>query len=166
MTHSASAVLVGHQHADKDEEHEDSLQGQHAGPQQPGLLHPAGGGVPAAPAARPARQTDGHVRVAHAGAAPVRGAAICARSYAHTNPRARDSHLTQHGNSKGCVRRGSSCVPPDTAGARQPGTRRGWWGGLCGRHATSTGRRAGLGGSNSWADVADLPESRGLISGL
>lgn len=96
MTHSASAVLVGHQHADKDEEHEDGLQRQHAGPQQPGLLHPAGGGVPAAPAARPARQTDGHVRVAHASVAPVHGAAICTRSYAHTQTHAHVTY-TSHG---------------------------------------------------------------------
>lgn len=74
-------MLVGHQHADEDEEHEDALQGQHARPEEPGLLHPAGGGVPTAPTARPARETDGHVGVAHAGVSAVQGAAICTPAY-------------------------------------------------------------------------------------
>ena len=76
---------VGHQHADEDEEHEDSLDGQHGGPEEPGLLHPAGGAVLTALAARPARETDGHVRVTRTAAVtPVHGAAICIDT--HTNP--------------------------------------------------------------------------------
>lgn len=78
---------VGHQHADEDEEHEDALDGQHGAPEKPGLLHPAGGAVLAALTARPARETDGHVRVAHTAAAVitrVHRAAICIDTY--TNP--------------------------------------------------------------------------------
>lgn len=76
---------VGHQHADEDQEHEDPLDRQHASPQEPGLLHPAGAAVLAALAARPAWETDGHVRVARpTTVAPVLGAAICTHSY--TNP--------------------------------------------------------------------------------
>lgn len=84
-THPVPTVPVGHQHADKDEEHEDALDGQHAGPQEPGLLHPAGGAVLTAPTARPAGETDGHARVTHTAAVtPVHGATICTSSY--TNP--------------------------------------------------------------------------------
>lgn len=84
-THPVPTVPVGHQHADEDEEHEDALDGQHAGPQEPGLLHPAGGAVLTAPTARPAGKTDGHVRVAHTTAVtPVHRATICTSSY--TNP--------------------------------------------------------------------------------
>lgn len=83
---------VGHQHADEDEEHEDALDGQHAAPEEPGLLHPAGGAVLAALTARPARETDGHVRVTHttinattiATITPVHRAAICIDTYAKT----------------------------------------------------------------------------------
>ena len=79
---------VGHQHADEDEEHEDALDGQHAAPEEPGLLHPAGGAVLAALTARPARETDGHVRVTRtaivAAITAVHRAAICIDAYAET----------------------------------------------------------------------------------
>lgn len=76
---------VGHQHADKDEEHEDALDGQHGGPQEPVLLHPAGGAVLTALTARPARETDGHRRVTQTAAVtPVHRATICI--YTYTNP--------------------------------------------------------------------------------
>lgn len=78
LTHPVPPVLVGHQHADEDEEHEDPLDGQNAGPQGPVLLDPAGGAVLAAPATRPTGEADGHVRVTRAAAvAAVHGAAIC-----------------------------------------------------------------------------------------
>lgn len=79
---------VGHQHADEDEEHEEALDGQDAGPEEPGLLHPAGGAVLAALTARPAWEADGHVRVTRTAAVtPVRGAAICTAAYTHTHTR-------------------------------------------------------------------------------
>lgn len=84
MTHSASAVLVGRQHADKDKEHEDTLECQHTAPEEPGLLHPAGGGVLTALTAWPAWETDGHVRVTHTTVTPVHRASIC--TYSYTNP--------------------------------------------------------------------------------
>lgn len=85
LTHPVSTMPVGHQHADEDEEHEDTLDGQHAGPEKPGLLHPAGGAVLTALTARPARETDGHVRVAHTAAVtPVHRAAF--RIYTYINP--------------------------------------------------------------------------------
>lgn len=97
LTHPVPTVPVGHQHADEDEEHEDTLDGQHAGPEQPGLLHPAGGAVLTAQAARPARQTDGHVRVTRTAVpvTPVHRAAICTHSYA--NP-CEDMWLTKQNN--------------------------------------------------------------------
>lgn len=85
LTHPVSTVPVGHQHADKDEKHEDTLDRQHAAPEKPGLLHPAGGAVLTALTARPAWETDGHVRVTHTTAVtPVHRATIC--TYSHTNP--------------------------------------------------------------------------------
>lgn len=77
-------MLVGRQHADKDEEHEDTLECQHAAPEEPGLLHPAGGGVLTALTAWPAWETDGHVRVTHTTVTPVHRASIC--TYSYTNP--------------------------------------------------------------------------------
>lgn len=71
-------MLVGHQHADEDEQHEEPLDGQNAGPEGPVLLHPAGGAVLAAPASRPTGVTDGHVRITLTAAVPAGpGAAIC-----------------------------------------------------------------------------------------
>lgn len=84
LTHPVSTMPVGNQHADKDEEHEDPLDRQHTGPEKPGLLHPAGGAILTALTARPAWETDGHVRVTHTTITPVHRASICTSSY--TNP--------------------------------------------------------------------------------
>lgn len=89
VTHPVSTMPVGHQHADEDEEHEDTLDGQHAGPEEPGLLHPAGGAVLAALAARPAWETDGYVRITLSAVTSVHRAAICPDSYTNTCERLR-----------------------------------------------------------------------------
>ena len=78
LTHLVPPVPVGHQHADKDEGHEDPLDGQNTSPEEPVLLHPAGRAVLTALTARPAGETDGHVRVTHNTAVTaVHGASIC-----------------------------------------------------------------------------------------
>ena len=58
--HLGSPVLVGDEHAEEDEQHEEALHCEHGPPQQPVLLDPAGRAVVTARAARPAGQADGH----------------------------------------------------------------------------------------------------------
>lgn len=63
VTHPVPTMLVGYKHADKDEDHEDPLEGKHSGPEFPVFLHPAWGAVLAALTTWPAWETDGHVGV-------------------------------------------------------------------------------------------------------
>lgn len=85
MTHPVATMPVGHQHADENEEHEDPLDGEHTRPKKPVLLHPAWGTVLAALTARPAGETDGHVRVTHTIAVTlIHRGSICI-AYRHTH---------------------------------------------------------------------------------
>jgi hypothetical protein len=82
LTHPAASELVGHQHADEHQQHEEALDGQHPGSEEPVLLYPTGGAVLATLAARPTGETDGQGRVTHATPLPtaaVQGTTSCIR---------------------------------------------------------------------------------------